>query len=216
MRSFSGIISITICLISLNQRLQTHGLLASGVHGVVFQMYPNSIFKLSTLNIRTWCIKNWNSNFSLKIRWSESMGFRFPHGLHQPKWKNIYPSLQPFCHNLMTLDHLPDTMANVRCNLSPRCFRCFLPPSPLNSFISPAWLLRALEFVTSVLRVLQNQLLLNSIWWWRQILHIQNSSTAFPGDAHTLLQGGIRANAFKECPLIRRRSNLTQVFLRGL
>lgn len=104
---------------------------------------------------------------------------------------------------------------SVRCHLSLQCFRCFLPSSPLDSFVSPAYLLEALELVTPVLRVLQNQLLLNSIWWWRQIFCIQTCSTASPWDAYTMLLGRIWANSFKECPLIKRKSNLTQVFLRG-
>lgn len=104
---------------------------------------------------------------------------------------------------------------SVRCHLLPWCFRCFLPPDPLDSFISPAYLLEALEFVTPVLRVLQNQLLLNSIWWWRQISHTQTCSTASPWDAQMMLLGRIWANSFKECSLIKRRSNLTQVLLRG-
>lgn len=100
---------------------------------------------------------------------------------------------------------------SVRCHLSPQCFRCFLPSSPLDSFVSPAYLLEALELVTPVLRVLQNQLLLNSIWWWRQIFCIQTCLTASPWDAHTMLLGRIWANSFKECPLIKRRSNLTRL-----
>lgn len=109
----------------------------------------------------------------------------------------------------------PTPWPSVRCHLSLQCFRCFLPSSPLDSFVSPAYLLEALELVTLVLRVLQNQLLLNSIWWWRQIFCIQTCSTASPWDAYTMLLGRIWANSFKECPLIKRKSNLTQVFLRG-
>lgn len=142
------------------------------------------------------------------------MGPRFPPGLHQPKWKDSCPSQWPLCGNPMTPSHLPDTraMPGAICHLALQmlpstqptrliCISCLAPPG--TGVCDP------------VLRVLQNQLLLNSIWWWRQIFHIQTSSTAFPWDAQTMLLSRIGANSFEECPLIKRRSNLAQVFLRG-
>lgn len=186
------------------------------VHGWFFKLVQIAFLKLIVnIKIRRWYIKIWNSNFSLKIRWSESIGPWFPDGLSPPELKSSCPFWWPVCHDHVAPGHPLTPWPSVRCHLSPQCFRCFLPSSPLDSFVSPAYLLEALELVTPVLRVLQNQLLLNSIWWWRQIFCIQTCSTASPWDAHTMLLGRIWANSFKEWPLIKRRPNLTQVFLRG-
>lgn len=162
-------------------------------------------FKLWTLKIRRWCIKNWNSNFSFKISLSENMGPWLPHGLlGQPKLKSTCPFQGPLCHHPMTLDHHPDTVAKCQVPFVTMMLQ-------LLSSNQPFWLIHVTCLAPLGTRIhdpclkgTSEAIALSSIWRGRQILHIWVSSTAFPGEAHTMLLSRVGANSLKECPSIKK------------
>lgn len=142
------------------------------------------------------------------------MGPWFPPGLRQPKWKYSCPSRWPLCGNPTTPSHLPDTMANARCHLSPGASDASCHPArSTHLYLLPSsfrhWSVWPCLKGTSKPIAFEQHLMMKT-----DIPHSDQFS-CIPLGCQTTLLSRIGANSFKEFPLIKRRSNLAQVFLRG-